>query len=233
MKSELKSRNKYNISSKTTNYSTNNLLSGKKSRNSKFNDQKASPPKIMINSEEQPISAILENNEKIHANYLAPKIILNENNMNLSNIQKVIEESKERENRINERLLALKNRVKLAIEPVYEQKSKIYSKTPMYDKNQLDTFNDMMNNILQTTKETQEEIKKTKDIVSNIRDETQLKMSGIFSSIVMEDCSDNHKSYGEPISTIGPCEDESRSSIGLLLKIYRIYIDNRGAIRRN
>eukprot|EP00826_Nyctotherus_ovalis_P050029 TRINITY_DN6091_c0_g1_i4.p1 TRINITY_DN6091_c0_g1~~TRINITY_DN6091_c0_g1_i4.p1 ORF type:complete len:231 (+),score=53.00 TRINITY_DN6091_c0_g1_i4:181-873(+) len=104
-------------------------------------------------------------------------------------INKLIEEGKMREELLKKRLEMLKEHAKLAASK-YQSKnsddgSDIAGKLQEYN-NEISTVRTKMDNILQLTKETQNDVQRTKDIVTNI-DVSQSKFGGSFHSRFAEE----------------------------------------------
>lgn len=110
-------------------------------------------------------------------------------------IQKVIEEAQEREERMHKKLETLQNQAKLALKEreTHDEAEKAEGNKTVAHKlkrceRQLSSFKCTMDDILHMSKVTQNEIQKTKDIVSIIQsDTTQNKIYGSFNSKFVED----------------------------------------------
>ncbi len=150
----------------------------------------ASPPTIRIMSPSM---------KKMETCYISPKVPTKaasttaalRSSDQLGEIQRIIQESKDREQRIQDQLKSLKEHVKVAM----ERKEAVVVATPNVVERVVigidDSLKKAMNNLLAVTKETRAELKHTKELVSSMREDTQSKISGSFKSIVIEDC-DEH-----------------------------------------
>ncbi len=111
-------------------------------------------------------------------------------------VEKVLEESREREARINDRLQALKDQVRLVVgaqkaeDATKEEQKQTADRMGQYV-NQLNVVKDTIENILSVTKETHNEVQRTKDIVAGIQNESPSKASASFRSVFIEDCDEN------------------------------------------
>lgn len=134
-----------------------------------------------------------------HLHYVEPKVFsrskfAGEKDDAEEEVQKVLEESREREDRIRNQLVALKEHMILAVGA---------QSTDNHDEDQKDLENeklaecevkinkvkDTIENILSVTKATHNEVQRTKDIVSSMKNEgIQSKMSGSIHSVFIDDC---------------------------------------------
>ena len=123
-------------------------------------------------------------------------------------IQRIIQETKEREDRLKTQLDTLKERVKLVVNT---------PTTPISIsadcEKQLEYVKKRMNSLLNVTQQTMSEIKRTKEMVANIKDENSSKISGSFNkSIIIEDC-DEHVFDNEANPVAGSGEEDPASNI--------------------
>ena len=107
-------------------------------------------------------------------------------------LKKIIQEARERDERVQKHLGMLKEQARLVcgVEAPVSDKPKSNELASSISKceKHFDNFKDTINNILEMTKQTQNEVQKTKDIVSNIQnDTTQNRICGSFHSKFMED----------------------------------------------
>lgn len=122
-------------------------------------------------------------------------------------IEKIVEETKKRESRLKQQLVMLKEQTLAAIADSrenYEEISQIENSNikSQMDRYQMDlsSVKDTMENILQFTKQTQNEIQKTRDMVSTIHETTPNKCISI-----KDDFGDENGEYSaieEPMSII-------------------------------
>jgi len=110
-------------------------------------------------------------------------------------MNRILEESKEREERITKRLELLRERAKLAVDKCNtddgqeedEENKDLVDKLAQYE-NEMNSVKNTMDNILHVTKETHSEIQRTKDLVVNIQSDTsQVRLGGSFQSKFVED----------------------------------------------
>ena len=91
----------------------------------------------------------------------------------LDDIQKVVEETKERENRIKKQLAMLREQALAAVaEPEKSPENQDLSEQLNKYQTELTCVKDTMENILHYTKQTHNEVQKTKDLVSSIHEMT-------------------------------------------------------------
>jgi rRNA maturation endonuclease Nob1 len=113
----------------------------------------------------------------------------------MDEIQKVVEETKEREGRIRKQLELLKEQAQMAVaecnaeeedESVQEDNNnQIKDQLTKYE-SQLTSVKDTMDNILHFTKQTHNEVQRTNDLVSSIHELTPNKQCGSFQSNIIE-----------------------------------------------
>jgi len=112
--------------------------------------------------------------------------LMNQNICGEDDIQKVVEETKERENRIRKQLEMLREQALAVVaEPNEEKqndKSELREQLNKYQM-ELTSVKDTMQDILQYTKKTHNEVQRTKDMVSSIHEATPIKCG----SLVIED----------------------------------------------
>lgn len=106
-------------------------------------------------------------------------------------VQRIVEEQKERDERIQKRLSMLKEQAKLAVEKCQDEASDGEEKKDVVEKlakceNEICSFKNTIDSILNVTKETHNEMQKTKDIVANIQSDTS-RLGGSFQSKFVED----------------------------------------------
>ena len=110
-------------------------------------------------------------------------------------LEKVLTESREMEQRIKQRLDALRLQAQQAVLEHHLNKAEAEQKdaeiNPVMYEEKLESVKAAMDNILKITQETRQEIRHTKDIVTNIQqDQPQNKTIGSFNSRLIEDYDD-------------------------------------------
>ncbi len=134
----------------------------------------------------------------------------------LDDIRKVVEETKEREERIRKQLALLKEQAQLAVDECKDDeeadeggRDEIRQQLNKYE-NQLTSVKDTMENILHFTRQTHNEVQRTKDLVSSIHELTP-NSGGSFQGSQME-MPDGEDGAEEDLQTpIGASDDDGIS----------------------
>jgi len=151
------------------------------------NTQEHKKPPI-INCKKSAIVLAKPNEESVLMRSLSAKLALPST---LDDVTKLLEESKEREERMKKRLEQFRESAKLAVTQHNANRrtsnggQEIVNHLAQYKK-EITNFKTSMDNILQVTKETHNEVQKTKDLVAII-DGSQGKLGGSFQSKFVED----------------------------------------------
>ena len=113
----------------------------------------------------------------------------------LTDVGKILEETKEREDRIQKRLELLREQAMMAVAKCKnddapdeaEENKDLVNKLAQYE-SEINVVRSTMDNILHVTKETHSEIQRTKDLVVNIQNDTsQGRLGGSFQSKFVEE----------------------------------------------
>ena len=150
--------------------------------------------------------------QKHRSHYVEPKKFekrVSQQHTEEDDIQKVVEETKEREERIRKQLEILKEQAQLAVAECNEEgevesdeeKKEIRNQLTKYE-SQLTSVKDTMENILHFTKQTHNEVQKTKDLVSSIHELTPNKYCASFQSNLVEDEESANEGAGTKYSVI-------------------------------
>lgn len=148
--------------------------------------------------------AIALKNMEVEKNLMTDKAKIDEENKDFSfqkpvatncfeDLNKMIEEAQEREERMHKQIEVIQTRAKLALKKCkspekIDKEEKSVEKKILNCERQLTSFKSTMDDILHVTKETQNEIQKTKDMVAVIQnDTTQNRIYGSFHSKFVED----------------------------------------------